>query len=199
MSSFALIVLLGFYSGGGFPLGLPPAPEDPVLANVAPEDCLAYLSWAGMAKADPKNSNQLEQLLAEAEVRQLAAEVERRIREGLRKQQADAGPNAVKMVDDITTWLEVAHQPDGRLRGQDREGFTMPTVQAGAVVGLGDDAAKVRAVWERFAKDSPENYHPTTVEGETLWNSRPSRASRRSRAASTGSTSSWASARAKRR
>ena len=42
--------------GSGFvlPLGLPPGPEDPAVANVAPQECLFYMGWASMAKPDPK-------------------------------------------------------------------------------------------------------------------------------------------------
>ena len=40
------LVLFGG-SGMGLPLGVPPLPEDPVLAQVAPEECLFYTSWAG--------------------------------------------------------------------------------------------------------------------------------------------------------
>ena len=39
----------------GLPLGIPPGPEDPVLARVAPEECLFYMSWAGIASPDPKS------------------------------------------------------------------------------------------------------------------------------------------------
>jgi len=59
-----LIVLLG--GGGiGLPVGVPLAPEDPLLAKVAPEECLFYTSWAGVSEPDPNSPNQTEQLLAE--------------------------------------------------------------------------------------------------------------------------------------
>ena len=58
-------------TGGGLgpPLGIPPAAQDPVMERVAPEQCLFYASWAGVAKADPKSRNQTEQLVAEPEVK----------------------------------------------------------------------------------------------------------------------------------
>ena len=46
-----LIVLLGI-GGGGVPLGIPPAPENPMMARVAPEQCLFYQTWSGMATPD---------------------------------------------------------------------------------------------------------------------------------------------------
>ena len=61
-------VLLMLLNGLGLPLGVPPEPEDPLLARVAPDDCLLYTSWSGMAEPDPDSTNQVEQMLAEAEV-----------------------------------------------------------------------------------------------------------------------------------
>jgi hypothetical protein len=80
VSSFAfgpVLIYLLTLGGWGLPLGIPPGPEDPVLANVAPENCLAYLSWAGTVKPDPTSKNQTEQLLAEPEVQALIAELRR--------------------------------------------------------------------------------------------------------------------------
>ena len=62
------ILLLVLGGGFGIPLGVPPGPEDPLLAKVAPADCLYYSSWAGIAAPDPKSPNEVEQLLAEPEV-----------------------------------------------------------------------------------------------------------------------------------
>ena len=59
----------------GFPLGLPPAPEEPALAAVAPPDCLAYVALAGSGTPDAKSTNRTEQLLAEPEVRKLLAAI----------------------------------------------------------------------------------------------------------------------------
>ena len=40
MSPFLIMLLLG--GGAGLPAGLPPLPEDPVLARIAPAECLVY-------------------------------------------------------------------------------------------------------------------------------------------------------------
>ena len=65
---FSFLFLTIFGGGWTLPLGLPPGPEEPALARVAPAKCLFYASWAGMAAADAKSKNQTEQLLAEPEV-----------------------------------------------------------------------------------------------------------------------------------
>ena len=72
MTSFGALVLLLFGGQVGVPLGLPPLPEDAVMASVAPPECLWYFSWSGVGEPDPKSTNQTEQLLAEPEVRDLS-------------------------------------------------------------------------------------------------------------------------------
>ena len=79
-ASELLILIVIFFSGGfGLPLGIPPAPEDELLARVAPEQCLFYTTWAGTAKADPQSPNQTEQLIAEAEIQQLIATLDQQL------------------------------------------------------------------------------------------------------------------------
>ena len=63
--SWLMALMLG--GGVGLPLGVPPLPEDPRLANVAPEECLAYFASGGMAKPQASSPNQTEQLFAEPE------------------------------------------------------------------------------------------------------------------------------------
>ena len=150
-SNWLLIFVLG---GFGLPFGVPPLPEDPMMANIAPEECVAYLSSAGMATPDAKSGNQTEQLLAEPEVRQMAAEIERAVRAGLKKAvrpgslppgvTSDDLADAVKLL--LTRPLavyvsSVQMQPGG------------PVVRGGIVVNCGDEAAKLKAIVEQLAKD----------------------------------------------
>ena len=148
------------------------------MANAAPEDCLFYLSWAGTAKPDPKSGNQLEQLLAEPETQQLAAEVERRIREGLRKAASREGPEAAKMVDELVDLAKKAlASPAALYLGKMEIGRRPPPViQGGAIVSLGEDAAKVRATLERYAKMLPGGApQEVKVAGERFWTIKPDR------------------------
>lgn len=80
-----LMVLLMFLGGFGLPLGVPPEPENPAMAHVAPEKCVMYASWAAMATPDPMSGNQTEQLLAEPEVKQFARSLEKTLREASRR------------------------------------------------------------------------------------------------------------------
>ena len=85
--SFIELLMLNLLGGSplGVPLSLPPLPEDPVMAQVAPEECLWYLSWSGCAKADPASKNHTEQLLAEQEVQRFTHELEMRLRDAIKR------------------------------------------------------------------------------------------------------------------
>ena len=77
---FSWVMALALGGGVGLPLGVPPLPEDPLLGKVAPEECLAYFACSGMAKPQAGSPNHTEQLFAEPQVRNLAAQAERLIR-----------------------------------------------------------------------------------------------------------------------
>ena len=149
--------LILFFGVGGFglPVGVPPLPEDPMMANVAPAECLAYLSSAGMATPDAKSGNQTEQLLAEPEVRQMAAEIERAIRAGL-KQSARRGLPPGVTSDDLA---DVAKLLLTRPLAVYVSSFQMqrggPAVRGGIAVDCGDDGAKVKTTIEQLLKVVP--------------------------------------------
>jgi hypothetical protein len=154
-SLLELLVLLGLGSGIGLPLGIPPQKEDPLLARVGPEECLFYLSSAGMAEADPKSSNQTEQLLAEPEIKTLVEQVETAIGKGIQRA-GRQGPEevaraqlAVKAVKALLTRpaalfvASAAISPKG------------PDVRGGIVVNLGDDAEDWKKALEAQQKQLP--------------------------------------------
>jgi hypothetical protein len=167
---------LGLSGGAGLPLGLPPGPEDPAVAAAAPEECLFYLSWAGTAKPDPKSANQLEQLIAEPEIQQFVAEVERRIRDGLRAAAAREDPQAAAMVDDLVELVKkVLTSPGAIYVGKlDVGREPPPRIQAGAVFNLGEDAAKTRTLLEKHRKLLGEDDVKTVqIGGETFYRIKP--------------------------
>ena len=173
LSVLALLFLTG---GVGLPLGLPPGPEDPAVAAAAPEECLFYLSWAGTAKPDPKSVNQVEQLIAEPEIQQFVAEVERRIRDGLRAAAAREDPQAAAMVDDLMGLVKTALTSPGAIYvGKlDVGREPPPRIQAGAVFNLGEDAAKTRTLLEKHRKLLGEDDVKTVqIGGETFYRIKP--------------------------
>ena len=71
MTIFQSVLVLMLAGQIGVPIGLPPLPEDPMMARVAPRECVWYVSWSGTSGLDPKSTNSAEQLLAEPEVRRI--------------------------------------------------------------------------------------------------------------------------------
>ena len=134
------IFLLVLGSGMGVPLGIPPAPDDPVMARLAPETCLFYTTWSACAAANPASRNQAEQMLAEPEVRLFVEHLEKWLRHSITQptpdrdttQLSDATFDALLMVlrHQTTIFVSDVKAKDKRL-----------SVQGGMVVALGADAA----------------------------------------------------------
>jgi DNA-binding beta-propeller fold protein YncE len=162
----------------GLPFGVPPAPEDPVLARVAPEDCLGYASWAGVAAPDPKSPNQTEQLLAEPEVQNFFVQIDRALRQMVEKHLADQKVEDKQTVRDVMeAWRSVATHPGAIFLSKlelkkappDKKPKTakndQPTAEAtadsfkdvaeielGVVLSLGADAPRMEAILNKYVE-----------------------------------------------
>jgi len=76
-----ILVIVSLLLGGmGIPLGMPPQPNDPFMEGVAPEQCLVYSAWNGLAVPSADSKNEAERMLAEPEMQEFAEKVERAIR-----------------------------------------------------------------------------------------------------------------------
>ena len=94
-------------SGIGLPLGIPPAPENPAMQHVAPENCVLYSTWASLATPDPKSTNHTEQLMAEPEVQALAAELEKSLKIYLQQSIGDTtNPQLQQIPKIIPLWAK---------------------------------------------------------------------------------------------
>jgi hypothetical protein len=141
--------------GVGAPLGVPPMPEDPALAKIAPEQCLLYFSSSGMAKPDGKSTNQTEKLFAEPEVRHLAAGVETLIRTHLKeaanegtpkgKALAVSGPIVVTLVKALLTRPLAAYVAEVKAAPKGP-----PQFRGGAILSLGDDGDEIKTAFEKL-------------------------------------------------
>lgn len=141
-----LMVLLMLLGGFGLPLGVPPEPENPAMAYVAPEKCVLYASWAAMAAADPKSTNQTEQLLAEPEVKQFARSLEKTLREAMRRQaEAQRGDPKVGQMARLMPSLAKAVLTRSaavfatKVAVKDEQ----PDVEGGLLLDAGDDAKAI--------------------------------------------------------
>jgi hypothetical protein len=153
-----LVVLLSLLFSGGFglPLGVPPEPVDPTLARVAPDECLFYAAWAGMAEPDPDSANQTEQLLAEAEVQQLIKTVTNRLEQVLQQEAAkQRNPQAQVVFDVVPKLLKmlVTHQA-AVFVSRAEAGPGGLEVEAGLVLNAGGDIDTVSALLGRLQAEA---------------------------------------------
>jgi len=145
-----LIILLGL--GGGLPLGVPPADEVPLMANVAPEECVFYVTWAGAAEPDPNSPNRTEQLVAEPEVQFLVQEVIRQIENSLIQTAQREEPAVAPLVKDVSAWIQtLLKSPTAAFISEVKmTGEGPPEIRGGLVVRVGEDAAKLKAALEGY-------------------------------------------------
>jgi prepilin-type processing-associated H-X9-DG protein len=159
------MLLLG--GGAGLPLGVPPLPEDPLLARVAPEECLFYASFAGTAAPDAKSANQTEQLLAEPEVQRALAEIERAI---VAKIGRTAPPDQAAMSRDAVRWgKKLLTRPVTAFVSSVRLGPQGPDIRGGLVINVGEDAAELKAALEGYQALLPGGAEKVDVAGTACY------------------------------
>lgn len=120
-----IVIVLSMLMGGmGVPLGTPPQPHDPFMDGVAPEQCILYSSWAGMAVPSSDSDNETERLLAEPELQDFVKRLEQTIRVSLAR--AAAGNEQQQLVSQtIPDLMKLL--------------FTQPTTIYISNVGVGPD------------------------------------------------------------
>ena len=147
-------------SGGQMPVGIPPQQEQPVFSQVAPEECVYYMSMAGVAEPDPAASNKTEQFLAEPDVQKFVKEVDSAIRAAIRQNAEDApvGKDVYALVKTAITkpWCvfvsDLEINPDGS-----------PKAKVGFLLKPGDDSAAVTKHLEAILAQVPDLPEATEV------------------------------------
>jgi hypothetical protein len=170
MAASVLSVFILLLGGMGLPLGIPPTPEDPVLSRVAPQDCLAYVSWSGMAKPSAESPNQTEQLLAEPEVVQMVVKIEAILLEKLsegEKQGSRGSPDGRIAADIYPAAKAVLTRPAAIFLSKAATGPQGPDLQGGAIFKLDGDGALVAGKLEAYQKMMlpPGAAEKTTISG----------------------------------
>ncbi|HEX3998692.1 MAG TPA: hypothetical protein VHX65_09105 [Pirellulales bacterium] len=146
--SWLLVMLLG--GGAGVPLAVPPLPEDPVMAHVAPADCVWYFTASGVAEPDPKSRNQTEQLAAEPEVRNFVRDVGRALAAAIRKGAPPTPQGKLLGAEGPGLLHMLLTRPVAAFISKAEVGPLGPAVAGGIVVGTGDDTAQVEATLEKL-------------------------------------------------
>ena len=167
LAVFPLWISLLMGGGAGLPLSLPPLPEDPMLARVAPAECLVYTSWSGTAVADAKSTNQTEQLLAEPEVRDMFAQIERAITSGIEK---NGPPQQRAVALDVVRWGKKAlTRPMAAFVSSVAIGQHGPDFRGGLVLNAGDDVAELKTTLEKYQAAMPQPPEKVEVGGVSCY------------------------------
>ena len=147
---FEIFFMISMFAGWGMPLGMPPSPADPVVERAAPEECLYYLGWSGMAVADPKSANQTERLLAEPELRQFADRLGTQIVAAVR-QKSKGNLQAEIVAEELPGLLKtLATHPTALYVAEVRLSENTIKARGGLVVNAGADAAAAAAAMSKL-------------------------------------------------
>jgi hypothetical protein len=164
-------MMLSLGGGVGVPLGVPPLPQDALLTKVAPEECLVYFSSAGMAKPEASSTNQTEQLFAEPEIQELAAQAEKMIRAAVKESARKEGREAQVFAEEGPTLVKaLLTRPFAIYLAELKVApKSPPQIRGGAVLSLGDDADKLTAALDRCLAALPKDQiKDVTVDGTTF-------------------------------
>jgi len=142
----------------GVPLGLPPGPEDAVMAQMAPEECLFYATWSPRGAADPKSNNETEKLLAEPEVQRFAMAVQREIQRAIDRVAQQNANEATRILATLTpklitwTFTETAAFAVNEFAMTE----TGPMIKASAVARLGETGKDIPGLLKQLQKLIPQ-------------------------------------------
>ena len=128
-----VVMLLG--GSVGMPTGIPPGPEDPLAAKIAPSECLFYLSWAAAGEPDPASKNHTEQLLAEPQIQEFLKRVNGQFAEVM-SQRIAANPDLLRSLPKHGGALFLT---DVQLRGEQ-----LPDLRGGLLLRLDDQINEVQ-------------------------------------------------------
>lgn len=165
---FPVIMAAGL---AGVPLAMPPLPEDPLLAKLAPEECLWYLSSAGVAAPDSGSKNATERLLAEPELQELYSKIELQVLSMIRAQGRGREDEAALAAETAKVIRVVATRPLSIYIGKVKLGGEKgPQADAGIVVNLGENSAEIEKALRGLEKLITQGMEPETYEeGGVIW------------------------------
>jgi len=149
-----LLILLG--GGFGSPAGVPPTAEDPLLAKVAPADCLFYMSWTGTGTPQATSGNHTEQMLAEPEIQAFLKRASG-VLGMIQPTGLDANdPKARAVLADTKKLTRLLQGKPGAIfiSQVQLNGNNPPTIKGGGLLRVEDDGAAIKALMEKFQREA---------------------------------------------
>ena len=167
-TELVLIVSFALSLGGaaGLPLSVPPLPPDPVLARVAPDECLFHFETAGLAAPEAETRNLTERMLANPEMKEFLSKVAEQIM-GLVRQRPPAGPESAEA---IGGFLEAALTRPLALtveRFEPPSPKGPPALVASLVIRVGDRAEAIEKAAAWLAGSMPLAFEPVDIGGRS--------------------------------
>ena len=150
-SALIFVIMLLLSGGIGLPVGVPPAPEDPMMARVIPDDVLMVASWAGVAALEP-DADPTQKWMAQQEIQVFSAKLidAWKSHSGRKKRDADGQQaTAVKQLLMKVTETSIGNATtvyvsDFGINGQPE------MFRAAAIVALGDKKQAVADLLDAF-------------------------------------------------
>ena len=153
------------------PLGTPPAAADPVMLQVAPQECLYFINWSGRGKPDPASQNATERLLAEQEIQQFGTDVLKTLRTTMTQVAGQSPSPEAKVVAEMVPLLveKVLRGPGSLYLGKAELTPTGLAVDAGIVLAVGDQGPEMNVMLGRFVQHVLQrSTKEVLIEGESF-------------------------------
>jgi len=159
-TSIDLLLLILLSGGGlGIPNGMPPAAENPVMHRIAPDDCLAYYSWAPAGSPKAANGNHTEALIADPEIQASINAIAEVIEKQFRRLSLSGDPAAVAFAEIGPGMIQSALTRAGAIYVRDiakSPDDSDPMIRAGMLLHVGKDATAIRKGFEALQSNAPE-------------------------------------------
>lgn len=164
-----LVILMGLGGGGGIPLGVPPAPEDPVMFQFAPDDCLYYATWAGIAAPSAESENSTERMIAGKEMMTFLSRVDQELMNWFDMTAAAEGGSEGEFITAISQLVRNVYLHHTAVCLERFELGDVPEFYGAMLIKLGDEAQPtVDQFREAIAANLKESEHKTEERADLI-------------------------------
>ncbi|MBN1422909.1 MAG: hypothetical protein JXP34_29295 [Planctomycetes bacterium] len=169
MEFLTILALAGSFL---FPVGVPPLPPDPGIAQVVPADAIAVLELRGVGEVDPSSGNEVERLLAEPEVKAFSTAILQAAESALGQGLAHQSPVLAREVPVLAKALLTRPAAVYIDRLAIRENGP-PDIRGGILLHAGDRADDVDRALQALTttiggRGNPQGIRTEEIEGATL-------------------------------